>query len=222
MPSLLAVNRVHGLLPTPNGGETAIDKRPVAGPVGVGPLGLEGDRQMDTRHHGGPDKALYAYAAEDARSWSAELGREVAPGLFGENLTTQGLDVTHALIGEQWRIGEGEGAVVVEVTMPRIPCATFQRRMEEERWVRRFTLHGAPGAYLRVVRPGVLTAGMPVAVVRRPAHGATVLDAFDRDAPVAMQALLDAAAAGELDLADAMRVHAERVAARRFRGVPMG
>ena len=220
MPTLLTVNRVHGLLPSPKGGQTAIDKRPVAGPVGVGPLGLAGDRQMDTRHHGGPDKALYAYAAEDARAWSSELGREVGPGLFGENLTTQGLDITHALIGEQWRIGEGEESVLVEVTMPRIPCATFQRRMGEDRWVKRFTLHGAPGAYLRVVRPGVLEAGLPVTVVRRPAHGATVLDAFDRDAPEAMQALLDAADAGELDLADAMRWHAERVAARQYRGVP--
>ena len=214
MPSLTAVNRVHALLPSPGkGGQTAIDKRPVAGPVAVGPLGLEGDRQMDTAHHGGPEQALYAYAAEDAEVWSAELGREIPPGLFGENLTTQGLDVTHALIGEQWRFGEGAEAVLVEVTSPRMPCVTFQHRMGEPHWVRRFSEHGATGAYLRVVRTGVVEAGMPIAVVRRPTHGATVLDAF-RGEPAAMAALVAADRAGEVRLDPEMRRHAQRAAAR--------
>lgn len=217
MATLTAVNRVHRLLPSPKGGQTAIDKRPVDGAVGVGPLGLEGDRQMDTAHHGGPRQALYAYAAEDAADWSAELGREVVPGLFGENLTTRGLDITHAMIGERWRVGEGEDAVVVEVSSPRVPCVTFQQRMGEPHWVRRFTERGATGAYLRVLQTGVVAAGMPVTIVHRPARGATVLEVF-RAEPEAMAALLAAGRAGELDLDPEMRRHAERVLARRGSG----
>lgn len=220
MPTLLTVNRVHGLLPSPKGGQTAIDKRPVAGPVGVGPLGLEGDRQMDTKHHGGLEQALYAYAVEDAAAWAAKLGREVPPGLFGENLTTEGLDLTHALIGEQWRIGDGEDAVVVEVTSPRIPCVTFERRMGEQHWIKRFTEGGMPGAYLRVVRPGAVEAGMPVTVVRRPTHGVTIRDTFPRGTPEQMAALLAAEQAGEVRLDPEMRRHAEQAVARRLGGVP--
>ena len=214
MPTLIAVNRVHGLQPTPKGGQTAIDKRPVPGPVGVGPLGLEGDRQMDTSHHGGTEQALYAYAVEDADAWAAELGREVPPGLFGENLTTEGLDVTHALIGEQWRIGQGEDAVLVEVTSPRIPCVTFQDRMGEPHWTRRFTERGAPGAYLRVVRSGSVEAGMPVTVVRRPSHGVTLRQTFPRGEPAVMAGLLAAERAGEVRLDPEMRRHAEQAVAR--------
>ena len=215
MPSLLSVNRVHGLLPSPKGGQTAIDKRPVAGPVTVGSLGLEGDRQMDTRNHGGPEQALYVYAVEDAATWAAELGREVPPGLFGENLTTEGLDITHALIGEQWRIGEGPDAVVVEVTSPRIPCVTFERRMGEPRWIKRFTQGGRPGAYLRVVTTGTVEAGMGITVERRPTHGVTIQETFPRGAAERMAALLAAERSGEVRLHPEMRRHAERVVARR-------
>src|SRR4051794_9693412 len=101
---LVAVNVVHELIRGPTRW-TAIAKRPVSDSVEVNELGLVGDRQCDTRYHGGPDKALYAYASEDAEWWSTELDREIPPGLFGENLTTCGLDITGALIGEQWRIG---------------------------------------------------------------------------------------------------------------------
>lgn len=101
------------------GRTTAIDKRPVDGPVEVGELGLAGDVQCDTRYHGGPDKALYAYSTEDAAWWAEELDRDVAPGLFGENLTVEALDVSEAEIGERWRIGSD---VVVEVRQPRTPC----------------------------------------------------------------------------------------------------
>src|ERR1700750_101022 len=92
--------------------QTAIDKRPVAGPVEVGPLGLAGDRQMDRRFHGGKGKAVYAYADEDASWWASQLDREIPPGLFGENLRTSGIDVTGAEIGERWAIGD---EVLVEV-----------------------------------------------------------------------------------------------------------
>jgi len=151
---------------------TAIDKRPVAGPVEVTALGLAGDTQFDTRVHGGPDQACYAYASEDLADWSARLGRELSPGMFGENLSTVGIDVTGALIGERWAIGD----VVVRVTAPRIPCRTFQGFLAEPHWIRRFTQHGRPGAYLAVEVPGVIRAGDPVVVAHRPEHDVTIGD----------------------------------------------
>ncbi|WP_030549180.1 MOSC domain-containing protein [Streptomyces exfoliatus] len=161
-------------------GLTAIDKRPVEGPVrieapgapGVGRSGLAGDTVCDLRFHGGNDRAAYAFAREDLDLWEGELGRELANGSFGENLTTRGLDVNGALIGERWRIGED---VVLEVTGGRIPCRTFAGFVEEKGWVRRFTRSQAgPGALLRVIVPGEIRAGDPITVVHRPAHDITV------------------------------------------------
>ncbi|MFI8369282.1 MOSC domain-containing protein [Streptomyces sp. NPDC085466] len=166
-------------------GTTGIDKRPVDGPVriqapdpgGVGGSGVAGDAVCDPRFHGGADRAVYAFAREDLDRWERELGRELANGSFGENLTTSGLDVNGALIGERWRIGED---VVVEVTGGRIPCRTFQGHLEEKGvdakgWVRRFTqAEAGPGALLRVIEPGEVRAGDPVTVVHRPDHGVTV------------------------------------------------
>jgi MOSC domain-containing protein YiiM len=176
-----AVNVVHALIPDHRGDldRTAIDKRPVAGRVAVSApgefeVGLAGDQIYDRRHHGGPDQAVYAYAVEDQQWWSTELGRPVAPGSFGENLTTYGLDVTGAVIGEQWRVGDD--GLVLEVACPRIPCKTFHGWMDEPRWVKRFTEHGAPGAYLRVVSPGTVGAGDRVTVLGRPDHGVTIGD----------------------------------------------
>ncbi|MDO0935681.1 MOSC domain-containing protein [Streptomyces sp. DG2A-72] len=159
-------------------GVTGIDKRPVDGPVrvaapgpkGVGASGVAGDAVCHTRHHGGDDQAVYAVAREDLDDWERELGRPLANGVFGENLTTTGLDVSGARIGERWRIG----SVVLEVTSGRIPCSTFQVHVGEERWVKRFTAKGAPGAYLRVIEPGEVRAGDPVEVVHRPDHEVTV------------------------------------------------
>ncbi|MEU8541738.1 MOSC domain-containing protein [Streptomyces sp. NPDC048717] len=161
-------------------GDTGIDKRPVAGPVrveapgpaGTGASGVAGDAVCDLRFHGGPDRAAYAFAREDLDVWERELGRPFAPGSFGENLTTRGLDVNNALIGERWRIGE---ELVVEVTGGRIPCRTFAGFLEERGWVRRFNESAAgPGALLRVITPGEIRAGDPMAVVHRPDHGVTV------------------------------------------------
>ncbi|MGP4008585.1 MOSC domain-containing protein [Streptomyces sp. 4N124] len=159
-------------------GVTGIDKRPVDGPVrvaapgpkGVGASGVAGDAVCHTRHHGGDDQAVYAVAREDLDDWERELGRPLANGVFGENLTTTGLDVSGARIGERWRIG----SVVLEVTSGRIPCSTFQAHVGEERWVKRFTAKGAPGAYLRVIEPGEIRAGDPVEIVHRPDHEVTV------------------------------------------------
>ena len=181
--AILAVNVVHALVPDHRGDldRTAIDKRPVDGRVTVSAaaeseVGLAGDQIYDRKHHGGPDQAVYAYAVEDQRWWSTELGRDVAPGSFGENLTTYGLDVTGAVIGERWQVGED--GLVLEVTCPRIPCNTFQGWMDEPHWVKRFTEHGAPGAYLRVVSPGTVGAGDRVSVLSRPDHGVTIGDTF--------------------------------------------
>ncbi|MDF6046399.1 MOSC domain-containing protein [Streptomyces sp. JH14] len=162
---------------------TGIDKRPVHGPVavtapgpkGTGAVGLAGDRVYDVKHHGGSDQAVYAYAREDLDGWETELGRSLANGVFGENLTTAGLDVNGALIGERWRIGP---EVVLEVSCARIPCATFQGWLERDGWIKRFTQAALPGAYLRVIEPGAIRAGDPVEIVHRPDHGVTVALAF--------------------------------------------
>lgn len=169
MPRLLAACVVHQLRSDAGTvGTTAIDKRPVDGPVKVKRLGLYADVQADRQHHGGDDKALYADGQDDADFWAAELSRELPPGWFGENLRLEGIDVSGAAVGERWRIGE---TVEVEVTMPRTPCATFARWVggaDERGWVRRFAAAGRPGAYLRVVRTGSIAAGDPVTVLERP------------------------------------------------------
>jgi MOSC domain-containing protein YiiM len=171
-----AVNVVHALIPDVRGDldRTAIDKRPVEGRTRVGPLGIEGDEQYDTKHHGGEEQAVYAYALEDAAWWAGELGYDVPPGRFGENLSTAGLDVTGAVLGERWSVGED--GLLLEVTSPRIPCATFQGWMDEPQWVKRFTDGGAPGAYLRVIETGTVAAGDTIEVVHRPDHGVTIGD----------------------------------------------
>jgi len=164
-------------------GATAIDKRPVRGPVavtapgpkGTGEVGLAGDRVYDTAHHGGVDQAVYAYAREDLDRWETDLSRALPNGVFGENLTTSGLDVNGALIGERWRIGAD---VVLEVSCPRIPCGTFQGWLESDGWITRFTQAALPGAYLRVIEPGEICAGDPVEIVHRPDHDVTVALTF--------------------------------------------
>ncbi|MDG4799134.1 MOSC domain-containing protein [Micromonospora sp. WMMD980] len=164
-------------------GATGIDKRPVDGPVavtapgpkGAGEVGLAGDRVYDVAHHGGTDQAVYAYAREDLDRWQAELGRSLGNGSFGENLTTAGLDVTGALIGERWRIGAD---VVLEVSCARIPCGTFQGWLGEQGWIKRFTAAAVPGAYLRVVEPGEVRADDPVEVLSRPGHEVSVAFLF--------------------------------------------
>ncbi len=160
-------------------GRTAIDKRPVTGPVHAHPLGLEGDQVADTKHHGGVDQAVYAFAREDLDFWEDELGRRIRDGQFGENLTTEGLDVNEALVGERWRIG----TAVLEVASIRIPCTDFRKWQrvngyDDHRWVRRFTDVHRPGPYLRVVEAGQLSVGDAIEVVHRPDHDVTVTTMF--------------------------------------------
>ncbi|GAA1966082.1 MOSC domain-containing protein [Kitasatospora viridis] len=192
-------------------GLTGIDKRPVGGPVRVGApergSGVAGDAICDLRHHGGPDQAVYAYESEELAAWAEELGRELHPGVFGENLTTAGLPVSTALIGERWRIGDGP---LLEVSSPRIPCRTFQGWLGERGWVKRFTERALPGAYLRVLEPGEVAAGDRVSVVHRPAHGvdvATVFRAMTTE-PALLPGLLEVA-----ELPEPIRDRARRRAA---------
>jgi len=158
--------------------KTGIDKRPATGPVAVRRLGLTGDTICDTVNHGGEHQAVYAYAEEDTAWWQAELGEELriplGPGSLGENLTTRGVDVTGAVIGERWRIG----STILQVSAPRLPCVVFAGYWGVDQLVRRFAEAGRPGAYLRVLTEGELSAGDPVTVLDRPAHGLTVQETF--------------------------------------------
>ena len=175
---------------------TAIGKRPVAGPVALRGINLAGDDQADRSAHGGPDRVVYAYASEDYAYWSRELGRELAPGLFGENLTIRGIDANGAVVGERWHVGDD---VELEVSLPRIPCYKLANAVGETDFVKRIGRSLRLGPYLRVVREGAVTAGDPIAVGARPAHGITIADVariqmFDRNE---LPRLLDAPQLGE-------------------------
>jgi MOSC domain-containing protein YiiM len=149
---------------------TAIWKEPVTRRVPVHGVNLDGDDQADRRVHGGADKAVYSYAAEDDAWWSDRLGRALGPGTFGENLTTEGIDLTDAWIGERWQVG----TVVLEVSQPREPCFKLGMRMGDAGFVDEFAAAGRPGAYLRIVEAGTLGTGDPVTVVDRPATRLTI------------------------------------------------
>ena len=192
-------------------GVTAIDKRPVDGPVRVGRYGLRGDVQADRKDHGGLEKALYAYDQAEADHWARELGADVPAGRFGENLRVSGLAVDDAEIGERWRVGE---SLELEVTGPRTPCATFGRWLGQDGWVRRFTERGRPGVYLSVLVPGEICAGDTVTVTHRPGHGITVAGWFARSSAEDAQALLAAEADGVSTLAGYLREYVVRTASR--------
>jgi MOSC domain-containing protein YiiM len=162
-------------LETPRGAvDSAIVKQPVRGRVRVEGVNLAGDTQADRRVHGGVDRAVYAYAAEDYAWWEHELGRPLAPGTFGENLTTSGFDVNAAVVGERWELGEAE----LEVSIPRVPCYKLAARMDDPRFVARFGRARRPGPYLRIARAGSIGAGDRIRVVSRPSHGIRIIDVF--------------------------------------------
>lgn len=152
--------------------KSAIWKLPVAGRIAARGVNLAGDDQGDRRAHGGPDKAIYAYAVEDVRWWEQELGRSLQYGEFGENLTTEGIDVNGALIGERWEIG----TTTLEVSEPRVPCWRLGVRMNDKMFPRRFTEALRPGAYLRILVEGDVGAGDEIRVVEKPDHDLTVWD----------------------------------------------
>jgi MOSC domain-containing protein YiiM len=174
--------------------------------VRVQGVNVAGDDQADRRVHGGPDKAVYAYAREDAAWWEQQLDRTLAPGMFGENLTTEGVDVSGAVIGERWRIG----TVVLEACQPRIPCAKLGTRFGDLRMVKRFGEASRPGAYMRIVSEGELGAGDAIEVLSRPEHGITV--AFVADAILLDETLRERAVSAP-ELAESLASLLRRAAA---------
>jgi MOSC domain-containing protein YiiM len=182
MAGVLTVNlgRVR-VNPDLKSGPTGIDKVPTDETVEVrapGPMhgglgsGLVGDVIGNQKVHGGDDQAVYAYAREDLDAWETTLAMSLTNGMFGENLTTSGIDVTNARIGERWRVGTD--GVVLEVSAPRIPCRTFQAFLQLDHWIKTFTAAAKPGAYLRVISPGTVRAGDPISVDYRPDHDVTI------------------------------------------------
>jgi MOSC domain-containing protein YiiM len=182
MPNVLTVNLAH---PRPNSDKgqlrTGIDKRPTNETIMVrapGPMqgglgsGLLGDFIGDSQFHGGDDQAVYAYAREDLDVWQQELERDLDNGMFGENLTTAGVDVTGARIGERWHVGSD--GLVLEVSAPRVPCRTFATWLSIQGWVKSFTKAATPGAYLRVIESGTVRAGDSIVVIDRPDHDVTI------------------------------------------------
>jgi MOSC domain-containing protein YiiM len=159
---------------------TGIDKLPVEGAVEVRPpghtqsdaSGLEGDTIGNPKLHGGPDQAVYAYAREDLDAWETQLGVALDNGMFGENLTTVGVDLTQTRIGERWRIGSG--SLLLEVSAPRTPCRTFAAFLDRPRWIKTFTEAAVPGAYFRVLSPGPVCAGDSITIEYRPDHDVTI------------------------------------------------
>lgn len=188
MPHIRSVNVGRPrVLPGAGTRPTGIVKTPVEGPVRLtdpGPRdvtgatgsgsGVEGDVIGNRKHHGGDHQAVYAFAREELDAWASEVGRDLPDGAFGENLTTEGIDVDGAVLGERWRVGDA----LLVVRAPRVPCRTFAAAMGEPRWVQRFARRGRTGAYLAVAEPGHVRAGDAIHVVDRPAHGVTVVDSF--------------------------------------------
>lgn len=180
MPVVLSLNVARKTIPVDyaRAGATGIGKRPVDGPLQVSPTGAKGtagsgvagDSIGDWTVHGGEYQAVYGYAREDLDWWQSELDVPLSNGQFGENLTTQGIDHTTALVGEHWRIG----SALLEVTGPRIPCRTFAEFLGQRGWVKRFTQQARPGAYFRVLEEGLIGPGDEISVVHRPGHDVTV------------------------------------------------
>ncbi|HXQ33052.1 MAG TPA: MOSC domain-containing protein [Anaerolineales bacterium] len=154
--------------------QTGIFKFPTAKPVKLTKLGLEGDVIVSKKHHGGPDQAVYVYGGADYKWWSEDLGREILPGMFGDNLTISDLESAQLSIGDFIRIGE----VTLQVTAPRIPCATFAARMEDPQWVKKFRYAEKPGLYCRVIKEGLIEVGNAVSIEKYTGETISVLQMF--------------------------------------------
>lgn len=155
-------------------GRTGIDKRSVSGRVSLAENAVEGDVVADRKNHGGYDQAVYAYAREDAQWWEKGLGISIAPGRFGENLTTGGININDAVIGERWSIG----GAIVEVSQPRTPCRVFAGFWDRPNLIKEFTDAGRSGAYLRIIEEGDIGAGDEIVIVGKPSHGITISELF--------------------------------------------
>ena len=191
---------------------TGIRKAPVErGHVGT--LGLVGDVVADVENHGGPDQAIYVYSSEDYSWWADELGGLPAPGTFGENLTLSSFGPEEVRIGDRYRVGDA----LLEVTAPRIPCATFATRMGEPDWVQRFAVARRPGLYVRVLEPGAVAVGDAVERLGGEDGQPSVVDLMDvwydpEPDPELLERLLDSA------LAERARPNVERKLARALAG----
>jgi len=177
MAKVLSVNVtaiVHEGAWTGSEGRTGIDKRPTESAVRFENDGVAGDVVVDRKHHGGYDKAVYAYSREDSDWWEKEIGRPISNGAFGENLTTQGIDVNQAVIGERWQVG----SVILEVSEPRIPCRVFAGFWDRPTLIKDFTAALKSGAYLRIIKEGEISANDEIKVISRPEHGVTITDVF--------------------------------------------
>ena len=177
MAKVLSVNVtaiVHEGAWTGSEGRTGIDKRPTDSAVRFENDGVAGDVVVDRKHHGGYDKAVYAYSREDSDWWEQEIGRPISNGAFGENLTTRGIDVNQAVIGERWQIG----SVILEVSEPRIPCRVFAGFWDRPTLIKDFTASLKSGAYLRIIQEGEISANDEITVISRPEHGVTITDVF--------------------------------------------
>ena len=185
-------------MPNPTGkGTTGINKQPVDSLEVFAPApgygngsGVRGDFVGDAKHHGGADKAVYAFAREELDYWAERLGAPLADGQFGENLTTEGITWSRVLINQRLAVG----TAVLEVSVPRQPCRTFADWLGQKGWVKTFTERQDAGAYLRVIQPGTVTAGDTITFLPAPDHGVTMGQAFaaamgDR---AAMQAVVEA------------------------------
>ncbi|MGE2726157.1 MOSC domain-containing protein [Mycolicibacterium pulveris] len=217
MPNVLSVNIAHHYSDGPSG-QTGFDKRPTTEPVavrapghrrtGLG-SGLAGDLIGNRKYHGGDDQAVYAYAREDLDGWETQLKRTLSPGMFGENFTTVGIDVTGAVIGERWAVGSD--GLVLEVSRPRTPCRTFTQFLGIRGWMNTFTRAAKPGAYLRVITAGSVRASDPVTIIERPDHGITIGHVF-RAIMTEPELLPD------ILVADALAAEIQRRARRRLAG----
>lgn len=156
------------------GERTGIFKFPIQEVVKVTELGLEGDVIVSKKHHGGPDQAVYVYGAGDYEWWAKELGREIAPGTFGENLTISELESAHFNIGDTLHIGE----VTLQITAPRIPCGTFAARMDDSQWVKKFRHAERPGLYCRVIKEGLIKTGESVSAEKYTGETLSILEMF--------------------------------------------
>ncbi len=170
--SVASVNVARARLIMINGepNKTGIFKEPVDERVELRDDEVIGDRVVDTAVHGGYDKAVYSYAAEDYGWWEKQLGRHLPLGWFGENLTLIGLDPRDARIGERWRVG----TALLEISEPRQPCSKLGAKMGDQRFVRAFAKAMRLGAYLRIIEPGDVGAGDRIEIVERPEHDVTI------------------------------------------------
>jgi len=155
-------------------GKTGIDKRATTAPVLFAHDEVSGDVVIDRNHHGGYDQAVYAYAREDADWWEKQVGQKISNGKFGENLTTAGIDVNNALVGERWRIG----STILEVAQPRIPCRVFAGFWQRPTLIKEFMEAGKPGTYLRIIQEGEIKAGDEIKVISKPNHSISIADLY--------------------------------------------